>query len=101
MSIDEQLIPAKTTRSGIRQYNPKKPCKWGYKMFLRAGSSGMIYDFRMISGANSTGRDNCSAENSVLRLIEQLPQGQNFKLCFGQLVMHTASVPEIEIDLDP
>ena len=51
-------------------------------MFVRAGSSGMIYDFFLYSGANSTGRDNCSAENSVLRLIEQLPQGQNFKLCF-------------------
>ena len=51
-------------------------------MFVRAGSSGMIYDFFLYSGANSTGRDNCSAENSVVRLIEQLPQGQNFKLCF-------------------
>ena len=27
MSIDEQIILAKTTRSGIRQYNPKKPRK--------------------------------------------------------------------------
>ena len=26
-SIDEQIIPAKTKRSGIRQYNPKKPNK--------------------------------------------------------------------------
>ena len=26
-SIDEQIIPAKTSHSGIRQYNPKKPKK--------------------------------------------------------------------------
>ena len=26
-SIDEQIIPAKAKRSGIRQYNPKKPKK--------------------------------------------------------------------------
>ena len=30
-SIDEQIIPAKTTYSGIRQYNRKKPKKWGFK----------------------------------------------------------------------
>ncbi|XP_065680710.1 piggyBac transposable element-derived protein 3-like [Hydra vulgaris] len=30
-SIDEQIIPAKTKHSGIRQYNPKKPHKWGLK----------------------------------------------------------------------
>ena len=45
MSIDEQIIPAKTKKSGIRQYNPKKPVKWGFKMFVRAGVSGMMYDF--------------------------------------------------------
>jgi hypothetical protein len=28
-SIDEQIIPAKTKFSGIPQYNPKKPVKWG------------------------------------------------------------------------
>ena len=44
-SIDEQIIPAKTKYSGIRQYNPKKPTKWGFKNFVRAGKSGMIYDF--------------------------------------------------------
>ena len=30
-SIDEQIIPAKTKYSGIKQYNPKKPVKWGFK----------------------------------------------------------------------
>jgi len=45
LKIDEQIIPAKTRRSGIRQYNPKKPVKWGFKMFVRAGQTGMMYDF--------------------------------------------------------
>ena len=31
-SIDKQIIPAKTSHSGIRQYNPKKPKKWGSKI---------------------------------------------------------------------
>lgn len=41
-SIDEQIVPAKTKYSGIRQYNPKKPHKWGFKNFVRAGKSGLI-----------------------------------------------------------
>ena len=30
-AVDQQIIPCKTTRSKIRQYNPKKPKKWGFK----------------------------------------------------------------------
>ena len=80
-SIDEQIIPAKTRRSGIRQYNPKKPKKWGFKMFVRAGQSGFMYKFFLYAGKN--GKDeNSTCENVVLRLIENLPHHQNFKLCF-------------------
>jgi hypothetical protein len=82
MSIDEQIIPAKTRRSGIRQYNPKKPVKWGFKMLVRAGISGMIYDFFLYTGKNSIGKENCSCEGTVLRLVKHLPKGQKFKLCF-------------------
>ena len=32
-SIDEQIIPAETKYSGIRQYNPKKPNKMGFQKF--------------------------------------------------------------------
>ena len=47
-SIDEQIIPAKTKKSGgVRQYNPKKPHKWGFKNLVRAG---IIYDFFLYSG---------------------------------------------------
>ena len=44
-SIDEQIIPAKTRRSGIRQYNPRKPVKWGFKNIVRFGALGIMYDF--------------------------------------------------------
>ena len=64
-SIDEQIIPAKTKFSGIRQYNPKKPTKWGFKNFVRAGKSGMMYDFFLYEGAKSTGKDKCKADDVV------------------------------------
>ena len=60
MSINEQMTPAKTRRSGIRQYNPKMTVKWGFKKFIRADSSGMIYDFFLYSST-----ENCSSERSV------------------------------------
>ena len=38
--IDEQIIPAKTTYSGIRQYNPKKLVN-----SVMSDELGIIYDF--------------------------------------------------------
>ena len=52
-SIDEQIISAKTYHSDIRQYNPKKPKKWKLKNFVRAGESGIMYDFFLYSGSSS------------------------------------------------
>jgi hypothetical protein len=49
-SVDEQIIPAKTKFSGIRQCNPKKPVKWGFKNLVRAGASGFMYDFFIYAG---------------------------------------------------
>ena len=71
-SIDEQMIPAKTKRREIQQYLPKKFHKWGLKNFLRAGESGINYNFLIYSGANTLGGARCSCEDIVLRLIEFL-----------------------------
>ena len=49
-SINEQIIPAKTTYSGVRQYNLKKPVKWCFKNFVRSESSGIMYDFFVYNG---------------------------------------------------
>lgn len=80
-SIDEQIIPAKTRYSGIRQYNPKKPVKWGFKNFVRAGKSGMMYDFFLYAGAN-TSSEKCTGEYVVFRLCETLPKHKNYQLYF-------------------
>ena len=76
-SIDEQIIPAKTSHSGIRQYNPKKPVKWGFKNFVRSGSSGIMYDFFLYSGSSEKGQK-CTGAFCVLKLIGTLPCHQNF-----------------------
>ena len=82
MSIDEQIIPANIRKSGIRQYNPKNPVKWGFKMFVRAGASGVMYDFFLYSRKGSVGAENCLLEESVMRSVKHLPQYKNYTLCF-------------------
>lgn len=41
--IDEQIVPFKG-QLDIKQYMQNKPCKWGVKVFLLCGSSGLVYD---------------------------------------------------------
>ena len=77
-SIDEQI---KTKLSGICQYNPSKPKKCGV-MFVRAGHSGMMYEFFLYAGKDCANKTDCFEANVVLRLSEGIPQQQNFKLCF-------------------
>ncbi|XP_045495949.1 piggyBac transposable element-derived protein 3-like [Colias croceus] len=53
-AIDEMIIPYKGKKAGSRrQYMPKKPNKWGFKFLVRAGTSGMVYDFFAYDGANT------------------------------------------------
>ncbi|KAK1904797.1 PiggyBac transposable element-derived protein 3 [Dissostichus eleginoides] len=33
LCVDEQIVPFKG-RSGLKQYNPRKPKRWGYKIYV-------------------------------------------------------------------
>lgn len=53
-SVDEMMVPYKGTRAGTRkQYIKNKPRKWGFKIFVRAGISGMVYDFLIYGGEDT------------------------------------------------
>lgn len=52
MSIDEMMIPFKG-RSSLKNYLPKKPKRWGYKVWARAGTTGYLYCFEIYQGAGS------------------------------------------------
>ena len=69
-SINEQIVPAKSGFSGIRQYNPKKPTKWDFERFVRSGSSGIMHDFFFYTGA--TGNEKCNDLYVVKRLVERM-----------------------------
>ncbi|KAL0861595.1 hypothetical protein ABMA27_009094 [Loxostege sticticalis] len=58
-SIDEMVIPYKGTKAGKkRQYNPRKPRKWGFRNLVRAGASGVIYEFFLYAGNDTF--ENCN-----------------------------------------
>lgn len=53
-SIDEMMIAYKGTKAGKRkQYMKDKPNKWGFKNYVRAGVSGIIYDFLLYAGEDT------------------------------------------------
>uniref|UniRef100_A0A8D0A246 PiggyBac transposable element-derived protein domain-containing protein n=1 Tax=Sander lucioperca TaxID=283035 RepID=A0A8D0A246_SANLU len=53
-SVDEVMVSYKGTRAGnLRQYIANKPDKWGFKVFCRASSSGIIHDLLLYQGPKS------------------------------------------------
>ena len=81
-SVDEQMIPFKG-RSGLKQYIKNKPHRWGFKVFARAGISGLIYDFMIYTGkAMNLPGDLGVAGNVVMKLVKNLPPNMNFKVYF-------------------
>ena len=83
MSVDEQMIPYKGKNS-LRQYLPKKPKKWGFKVLARCGVSGLTYDFHMHDGKAPAVQKSCGyqPEDYVIKLCESLPMNMNFKINF-------------------
>lgn len=54
-SIDESMVRFKG-RSSLKQYNPMKPIKRGFKLWCRADMTGYIYEFDVYQG--KTGNNN-------------------------------------------
>ena len=98
-SIDEQIIPTKS-RSGLRQYLPKKPNKWGIKVWARCGVSGFLYDFEIYTGKqpSQTLPGLGVLGNTVLRLAAGLPKHVGHKLYFDNLFTSIPLVKHLKAD---
>ena len=86
-SIDEMMVPFKG-RIKIRQYMPKKPSKWGFKIFARCSDSGIVHDFSVYCGSKTQlGKfenypDVGFGGRVVLHLCDSLPDNKDFKVFF-------------------
>lgn len=84
-SIDEMMVPYKGTRAGNRrQYIQNKPKKWGFKVFVRAGVSGIVYDF-LVYGGEDTFRFTTFSEEE-----ESMGLGAKVVLALAKSIRHPA-----------
>ena len=86
LSIDEQIVPFKG-RSSLKQYNPQKPHKWGYKIYVLCDARGYAYDIEVYTGKSNNvlvdGEQDCGVSgNVIVRLSRSIPHGMNHKLYF-------------------
>ena len=49
LCIYEQMVPFKG-RSKLKQYNPQKGKKWGYKLYVLTSPEGLIFNFEVHTG---------------------------------------------------
>lgn len=92
-SIDEQIIPFKGQLS-IKQYIPKKPKPWGVKVWVRAGSSGYMYRFKVYQGSANRGHSSGlgMAGDVVMHLCDDIKH-RNHKVFFDNFF---CSIPLLE-----
>ena len=84
LAIDEQIIPFKCKNS-LNQYNPEKPHKWGYKVFVLSGVSAFSYNFEIFTGKSDNifapdKPDMGASTNFVAQLVRAIPNFCNYKL---------------------
>ena len=84
-SIDEQMIPFHG-RVPARQYVKGKPNPVGIKSFVRCGKSGKAYDFELYQGKGTGVSQDFKhlglGGSVVMRLVENLPKNERFKVYF-------------------
>ena len=82
LCIDEQMVPFKG-RSTLKQYNPQKQKKWGYKLYVLTNPDGIIYTFMVHTGTINvcSGQPDLQASgNIVMQLLTNIPRHKDQKL---------------------
>lgn len=79
--VDEQMVPFKG-KLCIKQYVKNKPIKWGIKIFLLCGESGLAYNLFLFQGFSELDPENIKTYGSggsvVLRLTENIKPNRHF-----------------------
>ena len=99
-SIDEIMVAFKG-RSILKQYVPKTPKKWGFKLWARCSSSGFLHDFAVYQGKGTGINDNYGQDfgvggTVVLQLCESLPSGRQHKIFGDNLFTNFAMASELK-----
>ncbi|XP_067950260.1 piggyBac transposable element-derived protein 3-like [Watersipora subatra] len=92
-SIDEMMVQYRGTTSPIRQYIKSKPHLWRFKVWGRAGTSGMLFDFDIYQGDDGTRSHLGQGGDVVMKLVSTLAKNSNYKIYADNLF---TSVPLLE-----
>ena len=83
-SIDEMMVPFRGKFSGIKQYIRGKPNPWGFKIWARTTTSGILCDFDVYQGQGHVGVKEVNklglGANVVLNLCKTLPEDKHYKV---------------------
>ncbi|CAG4992133.1 unnamed protein product [Parnassius apollo] len=75
--VDEDICSTKA-RHNLKRYNPKKPHKWGYKIYVLSSVSGFAYKYEPETGAENVVGPNepnlGAAAKVVVRLAREIPR---------------------------
>ena len=97
LCCDEQMIPCKGY-SALKQYWPKRPYKWGYKVYMLRDTTGMVHNFEIYAGKilPAVGFPGLGASaNIVFRLVSVLKPDVNDIVCFDNWLTSLSSVVEL------
>ena len=91
-SIDEMMVPWKGKFSGIKQYIRGKPYPWGFKIWARTTTCGLLCDFEVYQGQSHVRpKENNKlgiAANVILYLCKTIPSHVGF---------HTKDIVQLNI----
>ena len=69
LSVDERMVKSKA-RCHLVQYMRNKPCKWGFKYWVLADTSGYTIDFELYTGKMERKGENGLAYDVVMQLCQ-------------------------------
>ena len=101
-SIDESMIRFKG-RSSLKQYNPMKPIKRGYKLWARADDSGYIGQFEVYQGKGEEVKDHSVPDGYGLgeRVIHNFTRpltGKNYQVFFDNFFSSVRLMEDLKKD---
>ena len=103
------MIPYKGTRAtNLRQYMKGKPHKWGFKFFVRAGVSGIVYDILPYCVSSTFDQESLTSIESnmglgakvVISLSKSIPNPSESVLYFDNFFMSIHLLTHLKENMD-
>eukprot|EP00105_Crassostrea_gigas_P041980 XP_019926128.1 PREDICTED: piggyBac transposable element-derived protein 3-like [Crassostrea gigas] len=78
-AVDEIMVSFKG-KSSLKQYIRGKPNPWGFKLWGRAGASGILYDFDVYQGSSEKAANSIGVGGDVVLKLCSTLEPRNYKI---------------------